>query len=321
MITCTLDDTINVKLAATLILMGMTGCSTTSTGATKPDTTLTEETGRLAEAGAKYKGPDYVVGVLAFKNKTPSRVQGIGEAATTILRTQLERAGLTSILLDGGEMQEQQRLVELQSSGAVKTGAKRADAGFAAVDYRLTGAITAYSEVEEGVDAVVYQKKSQVARVTVDYALVDIETGKSLVAASGAGEYRKTTTGSLGLGARSSFDPNLRDGALRDGLAKALNQVMGVLDRQPFRGTVILLDGDSIVIRAGTRSRLSEGTELTVFRLGQEIRDPSSGELLGRKESRKGVIKITGHQNERLSNASVVSGSGFAPGDIVRIIP
>jgi len=313
--------TIVWSLAAMLILTGMTACTTTSTGEVKDDTTLTGETGRLTEMGEKYTGPEYLVGIITFANQTPSKVQGIGEAATTILRTLLVQAGLKPILLDERELSEQKTMTELQRSGAVKTGKKRADEGFDAVDYRLSGAITAYSEVEEGVDAIVFQSKSRVARVTVDYALVDIATGKSLVAESGAGEYRKTTTGSLGLGARSSFDPNLRDGALRDALAKALNKMIARLDSQPFRGTILLADGESIVVRAGTRSHLNEGTELIVYRPGQEIHDPETGELLGRKESKIGVVKITRHQNERLSEASAVSGAGFKSGDIVRAGP
>ena len=164
------------RLAALLMLASLTACSTTTTGESKDDSTLSGETARLAGTGANYSGPDYVVGILTFENKTPSRVQGIGEAATAILRTQLEQSGLKSILLDEGELGEQQKLVELQGSGALKTGKKQANEGFDAVDFRLSGAITAYSEVEEGVDAIVYQSKSHVARVTVDYALVDIAT-------------------------------------------------------------------------------------------------------------------------------------------------
>lgn len=296
-------------------------CSISSTGVVKDDTTLSGETQRLAEAGLQYTGPEYMVGILTFGNKTPSKVQGIGEAATMILRTQLEAAGLNAILMDEDELAEQKKMVELQKTGTIKTGKKRADEGFDAVDYRLSGAITAYSEVEEGVDAIVYQSKSRVARVTVDYALVDIATGKSLVAESGAGEYRKKTTGALGLGAKSSFDPNLRDGALRDALAKAMSKMIAKLSIQPFRGKIVMVDTDSIVIRAGTRSHINEGAQLTVYHSGTDIRDPDSGELLGRKESKIGVIRLDQHQSERLSQASVVSGRGFQSGDIVKLAP
>ncbi|MFZ5862075.1 MAG: CsgG/HfaB family protein [Nitrospirota bacterium] len=304
-----------------LISAALAACSISSTGVVKDDTTLTGETQRLADAGARYTGPEYTVGIITFDNKTPSKVLGIGEAATTILRTQVEAAGLNALLLDEGELKQQKQMVDLQQSGVVKAGKKRADEGFDAVDYRLSGAITAYSEVEEGVDAVVYQSKSRVARVTVDYALVDVVTGKSLVAESGAGEYRKKTTGALGLGAKSSFDPNLRDGALRDALAKAMNKMVAKLSSQPFRGKVVLADPDSVVIRAGTRSHLSEGTELDVYRRGAEIRDPDSGELLGTKETKIGVVRISEHQNERLSTTTIVSGKGFQSGDVVKVVP
>jgi len=312
---------VKVVVSCLPVIVGISACSVKSTGMVKDDTTLTGETQRLSESGAKYIGPEYVVGILTFGNKTPSKVLGIGDAATTILRTQLETAGLKAILLDEEQLEEQQKLADLQKSGALKAGKKRADTGFDAIDYRLSGAITAYSEVEEGFDAVVYQSKTRLARVTVDYALVDVATGKSLVAESGAGEYRKKTSGALGLGAKSSFDPNLRDGALRDALAKALNKMIAKLSQRPFRGVVLVVEGDSIVIRAGTRSHISEGTELVVYRPGAEIHDPETGELLGRNESKIGMIKLSSHQNERLSNAVPVFGQQVQAGDIVSTTP
>jgi len=299
--------------------IALTACTTTTTGSVKDDTTLTGETARLNEAGAEYRGPEYKIGILTFENKTPSKVLGIGEAATTILQTQLVAAGLKPVLVDKATLNQQRKFADLQESGVLKTGKKRADEGFDAVDYRLSGAITAYSEVEEGLDALIYQSKSRVARVTVDYALVDLASGVPLVAESGAGEYRKKTTGVLGVGAKSSHDPNLRDGALRDALAKAMNKMIAKLSKQPVSGTVLLVEGGSLVLRLGERSRLAEGTEMTVFRPGAELRDPETGELLGRKQSQVGTVKITSHQNERLSDAAVVSGDDLKVGDIVKV--
>ena len=46
----------------------------------------------------------------------------------------------------------QQTLIDLQKSGLLKEGAKQVDRGFDPIDYRVSGAITAYSEVDEGVD-------------------------------------------------------------------------------------------------------------------------------------------------------------------------
>lgn len=295
-------------------------CITHMTGQAKDDSTLSGETQQLESAGAAYTGPQYTIGIVQFDNKAPAKVTGVGEAAATILRTQLETAGLKTILLDENSLKESDKFIALQRSGVIKTGGKYADSGFDPLDYRLSGAITAYSEVEEGVDAIVFQKKSVVARVTVDYALVDIATGKPLVAESGAGEYRKTTTGALGLGAKSSFDPNLRDGALRDALAKATEKVIRKLSAMPFQGKLLAVDAQSLVLKAGTRSQLKEGTQLTVYHVGEILRDPDNGQVLGYKENKIGVIKINHHQNENLSEATILSGSGFQIGDIARPI-
>lgn len=301
------------------IVFATTACTTHMTGKAKDDTTLSGETRQLESAGAAYTGPQYTIGIIQFDNKAPAKVSGVGEAAATILRTQLETAGLKTILLDEKSLQEGEKLIALQRSGVVKMGAKDADSGFDALDYRLSGAITAYSEVEEGVDAIVFQKKSVVARITVDYALVDIATGKPLVAESGAGEYRKTTTGALGLGAKSSFDPNLRDGALRDALAKATEKVIRKLSTMPFQGKVLAVDSESVVIKAGTRSKLKPGAQLNVFHVGEALRDPDSGQILGYKETRIGVIQIANHQNENVSEATIVSGKGFRVGDVAKL--
>jgi hypothetical protein len=308
---------IATTLLTTLVLL-TSACSTSMSGNVKDDSTLSGQTQQLETVGAAYTGPQYTVGIVQFENKAPAKVTGIGEAAATILRTQLENAGLQTILLDEGALKEADKITALQKTGVIKVGEKDASVGFDALDYRLSGAITAYSEVEEGVDAIVFQKKSTVARVTVDYALIDIATGKPLVAESGAGEYRKTTTGALGLGSKSSFDANLRDGALRDALAKATEKVIKKLSGMPYQGKILAIDSDFVVLKAGTRSQLKIGSQLNVYHIGEALRDPDNGQVLGYKESKVGVVQISRHQNENLSEATVVSGTGFKTGDLVK---
>ena len=165
------------------------GCSPTMTGAVKKDTTLTGEGERLEAAGLNYTGPEYAIGIITFKNKT--RTPGLEQPATDTLATLVKSAGLEPIMLTEDEMREQEEMIKLQQTGAVKKGKKDAAEGFESIDFRVSGSITAYSEVEEGSDILVAQSKTQVARVQVDYGLVDIATGKRLLQKSGAGEYRK----------------------------------------------------------------------------------------------------------------------------------
>lgn len=294
------------------------GCEATTTGTVRKDVSVTKQTQKLEEAGAKYSGPEYTVGIITFKNKTPSKTLGIGEAATDIIRTLIKSAGLEPIVLSEEEMKEQEKLIELQQTGAVKTGKKSASEGFESLDYRVSGAITAYSELEEGSDVLIAQSKTQVARVQVDYALVDVASGKSLVAKSGAGEYRKKTGGVLGFGSKSTADTGLRDGALRDALSKALEEMINELNKKPFQGRILLMDGSTVVFRGGTKSKLAPGTKLGVYRAGQDLIDPETGRVIGKREKQIGEIIVSTHQNDRVSEASISSGMGFQPGDIVR---
>lgn len=296
------------------------GCSPQMSGAVKDDVSITGQTGKLERAGSEYSGPQYNVAIMTFANKTPSRVLGIGEAASEILRTIVKNSGLEPISLTDSEMKEQERLIALQQTGAVKTGRKNAAEGFESVDFRISGAITSYAELEEGADYFVAQSKTQVARVQVDYALVDVATGKTLLAESGMGEYRKKTGGALGMGSKSTADVGLREGALRDAMTKVMTKMIEKLNAMPFQSKVLAIDGGTVVVRAGTRSKLSEGTVLSVFRPGADLVDPDTGRVIGKREKKIGELMITSHQNDRISEASVRTGAGFQAGDVIKAI-
>lgn len=297
----------------------MSGCSPTTTGAVKEDVSLTGQTGALKETGLAYKGPEYNIAILEFENKTPSKALGVGEAATDIMRTIVKQAGLEPIVVTKDELKQQERILELQQSGAVKTGLKKADEGYDSLDFRIAGSVTAYHEVEESSDMLISSSKTRIARVQVDYSLVDVATGKSLVSDSGMGEYKKKTGGVLGMGAKSTADPGLRDGALRDALAKALTSMVEKLNTMPYTGKVLHIDGQAITIRAGTRSRVEPGTTLSVYSTGVDLVDPDTGRVIGKREKLIGEIRLSEHQGERISEATVSSGTGFKVGDVVKV--
>jgi len=307
-------------VAAGLAALLLSSCGAQMSGSVKDDVSVTGQTGKLEAAGLNYNGPSYNVAILTFANKTPGKVLGIGEAATDILRTIVKKSGLEPVNMGEGEMQQQEELIKLQQTGAVKTGKKNAAEGFESVDFRLSGAITSYSEANEGVDYGVYQKKEQVARVQVDYALVDIATGKSLVADSGMGEYRKSTGGALGFGSKSTYDVGLREGALRDALSKAMTKMIDTLNAIPFQSRILSVKGASVVIRAGTKSKLAAGTVLGVYRQGDDIMDPDTGRVIGKDENKIGELMIVSHMNDKLSKVDVRSGTGFKAGDLIKAI-
>ncbi len=297
----------------------LAGCGPYIESAVKEDTSRTGETKKLEKEGLKYRGPQYTVAIIAFRDKTPGKALGVAKAATEILRTLLKKAGLEPIVLTEDDLREQERLANLQETGVVKKGKKNPLAGYDSIDFRISGAVTSYSAVEESTNVLLAQSKTVISRVQVDYAFVDVETGRSLVADSGMGEYKKTTGGLLGLGSKSTFDMSLRDGALRDALTRALRKMIATLNKLPYRGRVLDVEGNTLYIRAGTKSRLKTGTVLSVYRRGKALVDPDTGRVIGRAEKKIGEVVLASHQDERISRAVVKSGAGFRAGDVVRL--
>jgi curli biogenesis system outer membrane secretion channel CsgG len=259
--------------------------------------------------------------VVNFQNKTPSKVLGIGEAAADILGTILQKTERFIVI----PQQDIDSILAQQRMGATgiinpDTAAKMGEImGLNAI---VTGAVTAYSEAEEGTDFIVGKKKSQIARVTVDYRIVDTTTGVQLMADSGAGIYRKTVATVLGAGTKASYDSDLRDGALRDALNKAMVNMMKQLGRRKWNGRVAQVDGGNLYINAGQKTGLNVGDKLDVFRPGKEIIDPVTKQKLGTTENKIGQALV--QQNDigdqmDLSIAVPTSGMGFKPGDIVKL--
>lgn len=311
-----------VLLFAAVALTG-SGCSPTMSGVVKDDTTLTG-TSKQLETGSsvdEYKGPKLRVGVVNFQNKTPSKVLGIGEAAADVLGTILQRTGRFLVIpqQDMGSILDQQRM---GATGAInpETAAKMGEVlGLNAI---VTGAITAYSEAEEASDYLIAKSKKQIARVTVDYRIVDTTTGMQLLADSGAGIYEKKVTTALGMGSKASYDTDLRDGALRDALNKAMVNMMKQLGKRKWAGRIAKVSGKNLYINAGQKSGLNVGDKLDVYRKGEDIIDPDTKVKLGAEEDLIGkaiVIKNDLGDQADLSVANATSGVGFKNGDIVKL--
>jgi curli biogenesis system outer membrane secretion channel CsgG len=318
---------ISISSAAVMLLlaavMSFAGCSPSMSGAVRDDTTLTDTSKQLATSSdvSGYKGPKLRVGVVNFLNKTPSRVLGIGEAASDILGTILQKTGRFIVV----PQQDINSILAHQRMGATgvinpDTAAKMGEVmGLNAI---VTGAVTAYSEAEEGSDFIVGKSKKQIARVTVDYRIVDTSTGVQILADSGAGIYEKKVTTVLGAGSKSSYDSDLRDGALRDALNKAMVNMMKQLGTRKWAGRIAKVSGKSLYINAGQKSGLNVGDKLDVFRKGEDIIDPDTRMKLGSTEDLIGnamVIKNDLGDQADLSVANATSGMGFKNGDIVKL--
>jgi curli biogenesis system outer membrane secretion channel CsgG len=322
-----------MKKGSWFIILGMlfvsaalivSGCGPTMSGAVRNDTTLTDTSAQLKTTSdvTEYKGPKLRVGVVNFQNKTPSQVLGIGEAAADILGTILQKTDRFIVI----PQQDMESILGQQRFGA--TGAVNPDTAakmgqILGLNAIVTGAITAYSETEEGSDFIIGKTKKQIARVTVDYRIVDTTTGVQLLADSGAGIYEKKVTTVLGAGGKASYDTDLRDGALRDALTKAMVNMMKQLENEPWKGKIAKVAGNKLYINAGRRTGLKVGDKLDVYRVGEAIIDPDTHMKLGTTEDRVGQAIVQRNDlgdKADMSIAITTSGMGFKQGDVVKFV-
>lgn len=306
-------------------MVWMTGCAPSISGATKDDTTVTGTSKELAKTTTdveQYQGPKLRVGVVNFQNKTPSKVLGIGEAAADILGTILQKTG-RFIVIPQQDIESIMQQQHMGATGAINPDTAAKMGNILGLNAIVTGAVTAYSEAEEGKDLLVYKTKTQIARVTVDYRIVDTTTGVQLMADSGAGIYEKSAGKVLGMGGKTSYDPDLRDGALRDALTKAMVNMMKSLESSPWKGKIMKVAGDKIYINAGRKTGLKVGDKLDVYRVGEDLIDPDTKIKLGTTEDKIGQVLVL--QNDigdkgDVSVARTSSGAGFKQGDIVKFV-
>ena len=92
----------------------------------------------------------------------------------------------------------------------------------------------------------------------------------------------------------------------------------GADDASGVAGKIAKVEGGSVYLNVGAEAGVKEGEEFDVYRVGNVIKDPDTGEVLGADETKVGRVKVTKVLGARLSTASVLSGSGFKPGDMIK---
>jgi len=274
---------------------------------------------RVESSKMNYKGPKLRIGVVNFENNTPRKVRGIEMVATNILTTMLQETG-NFIVIPQQDMESILNQQKLGASGVINSSTAAQMGKVLGLNAILTGSITSYAELVEGSNTLLTQSKTQIAKVGVDYRIVDTTTGVQLFASHGNGEFRKKSGGLLGFGSKSSRDTSLKDGALRDALGKAMNKIMSQLTGDLWTGRIAQVKGRTVYINAGKLTGMNIGDMLVVQELGEEIIDPQTGVSLGRAPGvTRGTLKITGFFGKDGSVATVVAGSGFNKNDLVKL--
>jgi curli biogenesis system outer membrane secretion channel CsgG len=257
------------------------------------------------------------IGVVDFENKTTYGANRLGTSASDILITELAKSG-KFIVVERDKMDKLLAEQKLGMTGAIDPNTAAKVGKILGLNAIVTGSISQFGEDTEGSEYLITQSKSQVVKCTVDIRVVDAETGQVLYADSGSGLATKHTGGVLGLGTRAGYDETLEGDALRAAIVKFTNNIVEQVEKKPWSCRVADVDGQNIYLNAGSDSGIPIGMKMLVFRSGKEIRDPTSGLVIGNAETQIGEMKVTRYFGDDGSVAVLTSGSMPSAGDVAR---
>lgn len=180
-----------------------------------------------------------------------------------------------------------------------------------------------------------FRRNETKAIVTVDARIVDIDTGEILAVADGKGESKRSSTSLLGGGgswrgwgagavdfSSSNFEETILGEAVKAAMEQMSTGVVESKDRLVARtvvveGLVAFVDGEQVVLNVGTQSGLKVGDQLSIERVTQEIKDPSTGQVIRRMTSKIGTVQVM-EADAGSAVARLLSGSDIKVGDMAK---
>jgi len=264
--------------------------------------------------------------VLEFGHKAlEANWSRAGEAAQDMFITELVQSGKYTVI-DRERLDALMREKNLSLSGDIDPRSAVQAGKLLGVEYILFGNVTEFGEevakakVGWGFGVDVKRKKFIGA---LDVRLVATTTGEILWADKARKEESNVNVLVFGSGGgvddRRMFDkvllPCVQELA---GKMTQLTLATSASVKGKVSGKIAKVDGDAVWINLGSSHGVAVGDTFEVYRPGEPIKDPDTGEILGADEELIGSIKVTLVKGKSLSEATTVTGSGFRPGDVVK---
>lgn len=286
--------------------------------------------GGIPEAWAQQK---WRLAVVEFENKAPGEFHNwgprLGHAASDMLATSLVKTGKFSVL----EREKLKAILNEQAlgkAGAVTPQSAAQVGRLLGVKYIVTGAVSEFGVTKKGGQLPILGigGSQNTARATVDIRLVDTTSGEIILADTASSTDSFTKVHGLGGSVGTDFDETMATRTMRGAIdtltAKIVDQVStGTAGAggtpAKWEARIAQISGSRIVINAGSGAGVKAGQVLDVISMGEEIKDPQTGQTLGAEEQKVGSLEIT-DVKEKYSIARVRSGesSRFKVNDIVR---
>ena len=279
----------------------------------------------VAGAGLAAEGKPRVA-VLEFGHKAlNAQWWGSGGAAQDMFITSLVKSGKFTVV-DRERLAALMQEKNLSLSGDVSAATAVQAGKLLGVEYMLVGDVTEFGEQENkaqvgwGIGVDVRKKKFTAA---LDVRLLNVTTGEIMWAETGRKVESSSKVYVAGIGGGVD-DERMFDKVLRP----IVEELSGKLVLVPMEtsksvvgrvaGKIAKVDGDTIYINLGSEQGVAVGDTFGVFAMGEAIKDPDTGEVLGADETKVGTLKVAAVKGAKYSACSVVDGAGFKVGNVVK---
>ena len=294
---------------------------------------LVATAGGCSDPAGYFADPaDYVkptVAVIRFDNRASIQSQwSIGDGFQSVLVDRLVDSGRFSVL-ERAEMGAVIGEQKLQASGLTRTQRQVKRMNLKNAQYLVKGSITDFN-VTQGAGAYASWQdwwrmlgiggsaNAEKAVVGVTLNVVDVESGEIVdstalegsayaTAFSGRVDYKQLTFGG------NAFYRTPLGRAMKDVLGDVVRHVVRVIASQPWRPKIATIEPDgSVLLNGGTNRNIKPGMQYEVYLLGAPIKDPDTGDTLGRRAKQViATVEVVDVQ-AKFAGARILSGDKTA---------
>jgi curli biogenesis system outer membrane secretion channel CsgG len=291
----------------------------------------------LLSSPAFAQGAKPRVAILEFKNKASHyswNWYDAGRGAQDMLVTELVKSGKYRVI-EREQLAAIMQEKHLSVSGDIDPRTAIQFGKMLGVEYLIAGAVTELGVTDRGANVPggllrglpSVNVRSQKAEAALDARAFSTTTGEIVWADSARDETSDASVYVFGAGGGAS-DHGKVDKLMRPVVVKLAasfgkadiksSGMGGKGDASGLVGKIANVDGGTLYLNAGSEGGVKEGDEFTVYRVGKQIKDPDTGEVLGADETKVGRVRVTAVKGPRLSTATAISGSGFKAGDTIK---
>ncbi len=281
---------------------------------------------------AQKEGKKKRIAVINFNDKSDSNFgwygsKSVGDGVTDMIITELVKSGQYRVL----EREQINALLAEQDLGAsgIVTPESAARMGqMLGVEIVVFGAVTefGYKRDDTGVRVkgtnLGLGKQSAVA--AIDIRLVNASTGEILTAEnvrnSKTALSGRVSVKDFSFNNQQDFDQSLVGKVTRESVEDVVGLVNSNAEAVPWQAKVVTMQSGKVYINSGAIDGVSVGEVFVVFRKGKPLIDPDTGLELGSIDEQIGEIRVVDNSvgDGKASICSVISGSGFERGDVVK---